>query len=133
MSKMTTFYKSPVRNLQHPPSPQLLLSQPNHVQSSFSGYITYHLRTWFRMSKMTPSFKSPVRNHQCPPSPQFKLSWSNHVRWLILQYFSFSHLPTLIMSQEMCYLNWINICLLAVPICFLFMLQKYFPPRVVVV
>ena len=30
---MTPSFKSPVRNLQHPPSPQLILSQPNHVWS----------------------------------------------------------------------------------------------------
>ena len=34
MSKMTPSFKSPVRNPQCPPSPQLRLSQPNHVGSS---------------------------------------------------------------------------------------------------
>ena len=33
MSKMTPSFKSPVRNPQRPPSPQLMVSQPNNVRS----------------------------------------------------------------------------------------------------
>ena len=78
MSKMTPSFKSPFRNPESHPNPQLLLSL--QIMSDLDQ--TYRIspissKTWFRMSKMTPSFKHPVRNPQRPLSPQLLLSKSN--------------------------------------------------------
>ena len=62
--------KSPVRNHQHPPSPNLsFLSQiMSDLDKKKSGYLPYQLSIWSMISKIIPSFKSPVRNDQHPPS-----------------------------------------------------------------
>ena len=61
---MTLSSKSPVRNFQHPQSPQLFLSQPNHVQS------------WPKFQNLSQIFKKNI------PHPHWGKTFSqlNHVR-----------------------------------------------------
>ena len=51
----------------------LLLSQPNHVESSSNFQNISHIIYWHDLwcKRWPQSSKSPVRNHQHPPSPTF--------------------------------------------------------------
>ena len=69
--KMTPSFKSPVRNLQHPPSPQLILSQTNHVWS-WSNFqdrplSTYKPDPWYQKWPPPSSLHSGTLNvHHAP-------------------------------------------------------------------
>jgi len=67
MSRMTPSSKTPVRNLQHPPSITLRMAGPwqtsNHARElKFGTLLKNHISWWSMMSRMTPSSKTPVRN-----------------------------------------------------------------------
>jgi len=73
MSRMTHSSKTPVRNLQHPPSMVFKDAgswhTSNHARElKFGTQVKNHIWWQSIASKMTPSSKYPVRNHQCPPS-----------------------------------------------------------------
>ena len=88
---MTPSSKSPVRNLQRPPSMTCRTGGSSHTsiharELKFGTQVKNHISWWSMMSRMTPSSKYPVRNHQCPPSmtSRTRCSWhtSIHAREL---------------------------------------------------
>ena len=72
MSKMTLSFKSPVRNPQCPPSPQLRLSQSNHVRS-WSNFqdmplSNYHPDIWSQIWPHPSSLQSGICNFLQAPN-----------------------------------------------------------------
>ena len=73
MSRMTHSSKTPVRNLQHPPSMVFKDAgswhTSNHARElKFGTQVKNHIWWQSIASNMTPSSKTPVRNLQHPPS-----------------------------------------------------------------
>ena len=92
LSMVTPSSKTPVRNLQDPPS---MTSRTGgswgtfkHVRElKFGTQVKNHISGWFIALRMIPSSKTPVRNLQRPPSMTLRMggSWgtSKHARELI--------------------------------------------------
>ena len=75
--------KTPVRNLQHPPSMTSRMGGSWHTsihsrELKFGIQVKNHIYWRSMMSRIIPSTKYPVRNHQCPPSMDFKDRGSWH-------------------------------------------------------
>ena len=76
-SRMTPSSKSPVRNLQCPPSMTSRMGGSWHTtiharELKFVKQIKNHISWWSMMSRRTPSSTYSVRNHQRPPSMDFE-------------------------------------------------------------
>ena len=89
MSSMAQPSKTPVRNLQHPPSMTLRMGGSWHLSNhsrelKFGKQVKNHIKWWSMMSRMTQTSKNPVRNHQCLSNMTLSTggSWhtSNHAR-----------------------------------------------------
>ena len=82
-SRMTPSSKSPVRNLQRPPSMTSRTGgswgTSKHARElKFGTQVKNHISWRSMMLRMTPSSKYPVRNHQHPPSMTLRMRSSWH-------------------------------------------------------